>query len=288
MPDAPLSISVLGCGWLGRPLAAAWAADGYTVYGATTTEAKLDVLRGDGIRPVLCRLEPEVTGEAPERLFDADVLVLNVPPSRAPNDPAAYHAQQVQAVARAAREGRTRWIVMASSTGVYPPTDGPVTEADAWPDALDALPPPRRATSRAVRAAEQTLWAARDALDITIVRLAGLYGGDRHPARYLAGRANVSRPQAPVNLIHRDDCIGLLRALVAQDARNDVFNACADRHPARADFYPAAARAMDLAPPTFDTDDEAGGKRIVNDKIKARLGYTFQHPDPMADVAGRA
>jgi nucleoside-diphosphate-sugar epimerase len=123
-----------------------------------------------------------------------------------------------------------------------------------------------------------------DAFAATVVRFGGLYGDDRHPGRFLAGRTNVGRPEAPVNLIHRDDCVALLRTLLQQNARDEVFNACADAHPTRQAVYTLAAEVLGLEPPTFDDTDTTTGKVVDNQKVKDQCGYQFLHPDPLADL----
>jgi nucleoside-diphosphate-sugar epimerase len=278
-----VDVSILGCGWLGRPLAQHLVARDVHVRGSTTTPDKIDALRADGIEPFLLSLDPHLTGENAASMFASPILVLNVPPSRDAHDVQAYHCRQIDAVREAAAEGAVEWILFASSTGVYPNVERAVTEADQPPGAPDALPGPRRSTGRAVLAAEKRLMDD-PAFATTIVRFGGLYGGDRHPGRFLAGRSNVGRPEAPVNLIHRDDCVALLATLIDQDVRNEVFNACADAHPTRRAIYTRAAEVLGLEPPTFDASDDTTGKIVDNQKVKARCGYEFRHPDPLADL----
>jgi nucleoside-diphosphate-sugar epimerase len=255
------------------------------VRGSTTTPDKLDALRRDGIEPVLLRLAPGLDGDDPGALFEASVLVLNVPPPRDADDVRATHRRQVEAVRDAAVDGGVEWVLFASSTGVYPHVERTVTEADLPPGRPDALPGPRRATAAALLDAEALL-TETSAFDTTVVRLGGLYGGDRHPGRFLAGRTGVGRPEAPVNLLHRDDAVGVFLALMEQEVRGEVVNACADAHPTRRAFYTQAAEALGLTPPTFDADDTTTGKRVSNEKLKERCGYQFRHPDPLADLEG--
>lgn len=271
---------------MGRPLAAALASDGWTVRGSTTSPEKVDTLRSDGVEPYVLRLNPNVdvdvgasAGDA-TRFFDSDVLFLNVPPPRGVDDRRAYHLRQIDAVCDAAA-GRVGWIVFASSTGVYPDVDRVVTEDDLPPGRPDAMEGDRRRATGAILVEAEARLMDAAAFDATVVRFGGLYGGDRHPGRYLAGRTGVSRPEAPVNLVHRDDCVGLVRSILAHDARNAVFNAVSDGHPTRRDLYTHAAAALGLEPPTFDADDGQGGKEVSNRRLTERLGYTFMHPDPM-------
>jgi nucleoside-diphosphate-sugar epimerase len=279
-----LDVSILGCGWLGRPLAQRLVAEGRRVRGSTTTPDKLDRLRDDGIEPYRLALTPGLPDDTGD-FFASDCLVLNVPPSRGADDVRTHHRRQIDAVRAAAAQGGVEWILFASSTSVYPTVEQTVTEADQPPGQPDALPGPRRSTGQALLEVEA------DLLDdphfaTTVVRLGGLYGEDRHPGRFLAGRTDVGRPEAPVNLIHREDGVGLFRALLDQGVQGEVFNACADRHPTRRALYTRAAEYLDLAPPTFDAEDDTTGKRVDNQKIKARCGYVFQHPDPLADLDG--
>lgn len=276
-------VSIIGCGWLGRPLGVDLVDRGLDVRGSTTSPDKLDTLREDGIEPTLLTLDPDLSGEDPEGLFDSPVLVLNVPPPRGGDDVRAVHRRQIEAVRDAAVEGAVEWILFASSTGVYPNVEQTVTEADGPPGRPDALPGPRRATGEALLDVEALLMET-PGLDATIVRLGGLYGGDRNPGRFLAGRTGVGRPEAPVNLIHRDDAVGVFATLLDRDVRGEVFNACADAHPTRKAFYTRAAESMGLEPPTFDGDDATTGKCVSNEKLKHHADYSFRHPDPLADL----
>ncbi|PSQ90235.1 MAG: NAD(P)-dependent oxidoreductase [Bacteroidetes bacterium QS_8_64_10] len=268
-------ISIMGCGWLGRPLGRRLLNDGYVVRGSTTTPDKRPRLRDDGLQPHLITLEPELhASDDADEFFDADWLFLNVPPPRGRNDVVAYHRTQIEAVARAARNAPVESVLFASSTGVYPNTNGEVTEDDAGD--------PARPTGEALLAAEALL-QNESGFDATVLRFSGLYGPDRSPARFLAGREDVDGPDAPVNLVHRDDCIGVVRRVLERNARGEVFNVCADKHPTRRAFYTQAARSLDLEPPSF-SDTPKPYKVVSNQRLRERLGYRFQHPDPLADV----
>ncbi len=267
----PRTISVLGCGWLGFPLAAALARAGHTVRGSTTSPEKMDRLAEVGVTPHRIVLGATAAGDL-EEFFDAEVLVVAVPPSASDT---AYPAV-IEAVRYAAEADGAQWVIFTSSTSVYPNLDRVVTESDAG--AEEGLPLRRHGAD--VLAAERVLWGSTR-FDTTVLRLAGLYGYDRHPARSLAGRQNIQDGEAPVNLVHRDDVIGVVEAVLARDARGATFNVCADAHPARTRLYPAVAERLGLEPPTF-ADAEAGSFKIVSiRRLKDRLGYTFRYPDPM-------
>ena len=278
MTERRPTVSILGCGWLGQPLGAHLAAQGYRVKGSTTTPEKQDALRQDGIAPYVIQLDPTLDGTDPGDFFAADILFLNVPPPRGHDDLRAYHLAQIRAARDAAVAGGIGWVIFASSTGVYPRVAGVVTEDDAPADPAQ-VDAPMRATGAVLLAAERLLQNTA-ALDTTVLRFAGLYGGDRQPGRYLAGRTGVSGGDAPVNLIHLDDCIGIGTAVIEQDARNEVFNAASDEHPTRRAFYTHEAQRLGLEPPTFGGNG-GSNKTVSNARLKECLGYTFRHPSPL-------
>ena len=57
MSGRKVDVGVMGCGWLGLPLAQALIRAGCRVKGTTTTAAKAPVLRAAGIEPTTNSLE---------------------------------------------------------------------------------------------------------------------------------------------------------------------------------------------------------------------------------------
>jgi UDP-N-acetyl-D-mannosaminuronate dehydrogenase len=74
-------ISILGCGWLGLPLAKSLIEAGFTVNGSTTSEGKLAVLATHNVVPFLIALqENEVIGDLSLFLHNSNILIIDVPP----------------------------------------------------------------------------------------------------------------------------------------------------------------------------------------------------------------
>ena len=61
-------------------------------------------------------------------------------------------------------------------------------------------------------------------LQHSILRFGGLAGGDRKAGRFLAGRKDVKNGAAPVNMIHRDDCIGIIHRIIENPLWGRVWN----------------------------------------------------------------
>lgn len=269
-------ISILGCGWLGLPLGEHLRDNGHTIKGSTTSTEKLQILKGKNIQPYHITLNPTLNDDAKADFWDANLLILNIPPGRGQNNVETYHDRQIQAIVEQLRDSSITKVIFVSSTSVYPEKPGLVAEADA--QAGQAV----RSSGNALLKAEKRLLEC-PSFDTTVLRFGGLYGYERHPIKHLAGRTELSKGGAPVNLIHLDDCIAIIQKIIEKDISNQIFNAVSDGHPPKDMYYPAIAREHGYEPPTYkENEDESEDYKIVsNTKLKQQLNYTFKYPNPM-------
>jgi nucleoside-diphosphate-sugar epimerase len=269
------TISIIGCGWLGLPLARHLIRAGYHIKGSTTREEKLSGLENAGIEPWLLTLNPGLKCRPDAAsLLEADVLVVNIPPGRSREDVVSYHKLQMSNLITAVAASTVRFVVFVSSTSVYPDLNREVQEEDAGVE---------EGSGRALLEAEQMLFA-RPEFSTTVVRLAGLYGYGRHPVNHLAGKTNLANARSPVNLVHRDDCVRVISSVIRKNVRGQIFSVCSDRHPSRKDLYTAMAVRFGLTPPQFAENGKAGFKVVSNSRLKAHLNYEFLYPDPMEEA----
>jgi nucleoside-diphosphate-sugar epimerase len=271
MPE-PETVAVLGCGWLGLPLAGALYAARYRVHGSTRSSERFPALVEAGVFPFRVHLMPDWEGDDPAAFLAADILVLAFPPGRRQPAGFASYPAKMDTVTEKLAGSRVDRVLMVSSTAVYADTGGEVTEEKAGLGDLGA-------SGAAVWQAEERVRAI-PGVRATVVRMAGLYGYDRKPGRFLAGREKVAGPRGSVNLIHRDDAVGVLLAVLRLNVWGVALNACADVHPERSAFYTEQARRLDLPAPTFDEAVPFSGKSVSNRRLKEALGYTFHYPDP--------
>ncbi len=269
-----MTISILGCGWLGLPLAERLRDKGHHIKGSTTSNEKLQVLKGKKIEPYLLKLSPELDCDNCSNFWDADVLVLNIPPGRGRNNIEEYHKKQIKAIVTEVKKSPIEFVVFISSTSVYPKKAGIVSEDDTENGNAS------RSSGNALLEAEKILQRESE-FETTIIRFGGLYGHDRHPVKYLAGRKNLNKGNAPVNLIHQEDCINIIQQVIEDKIKGKVFNGVSDGHPPRKMYYPTIAKVLDLEPPTFEDDETEDYKIVSNRKLKTILDYKFRHPNPM-------
>ena len=269
-PPAGLGpISVLGAGWLGLPLAQYLRAQGYSVHASRTTEAGVAELADLGLNAFQLVLDA-ATALPDGPFWHSPTLVVTVPPQRGRT--AAEQLAQYAPLIPRLRDSGVRHVLYISSTSVYGEHNQVATEAD--PVA------PVRAGGHIVYQLEQLL-RGESAFQTTVLRFGGLIGYDRLP---YSGTAILGRNRAldsPMNVIHRDDCVRICSEIVRQQAWGQVFNACADEHPIRREYYAAAAHAQGFALPDLGPAQPLPHKIVSSEKLKAALGYEFLYPNPL-------
>lgn len=268
-----MKISILGCGWLGFPLAERLLAHEHTVKGSTTTPKKVGLLKQSGIDACLLELPESLSEQKSESFWEGDLLVLNIPPGRRNPDVEDYFPAIVKKVTEKAKEHSISWIIFASSTSVYPKFGGITTEDDAKPGEAS------RRSGEALLKAEQII--RESGIDYTILRFGGLYGYDRHPVKHLSGKKDLDEGLKPVNLVHQLDCVNIVTEVIDQKKRNETYNVVSDGHPPRKEFYKCVAKNFNLPPPTFKEDTNTNYRIVSNEKIKSDLFYEFFYPNPM-------
>jgi len=262
-------ISILGCGWLGMPLAKRLLENGFTVNGSVTSREKFDLLRNDGILPYQVVLN-ETSVHIPEAdFFDCDVLIISIPPRRIDGIERIFPAQIAQLIPLIVNHGIQK-VIFISSTSVYPELGQNARETDASF--------PEKESGKAILSAEYLLNSLKD-FKTTVLRFGGLIGADRNPARFLL-KSKQPIANSQVNLIHQDDCIGIITAIIQQELWGEVLNACCPEHPYKKDFYGKAARISGLPEPVIS--DQAESYKIVDSsKLIRMLNYHFKYPSPL-------
>jgi nucleoside-diphosphate-sugar epimerase len=256
-------------GWLGLPLARFLQDLGFTVKGSVTTQKKANTIQKSGfdVYPMTIT-ESGVRGNVQGFLKQATDLIVMIPPGLRRNTGSDYVLKMTYFLSEI-EQSTVGNCIFVSSTSVYGDRQGSVTEKD--------LPHPETEAGRQLFQVEQLFFTA--SCNATIVRFGGLFGGNRQPARYLAGRENLSGAKAPVNLIHRRDCIGIISEIIKQQAYGHIFNAVYPEHPAKAGYYTQKIANLGLQAPQFATPKKTESfKKVDSINLTEILGYSFKHP----------
>lgn len=258
------SVAILGCGWLGFPLANAFLKANYHVNGSTTSEEKLPLLSEAQIHGYLLRLkEAGVEGDIIGFLEGVDILIINVPPGIR-SGKAENFVQKMKQLHRAVLASGCRKLVFASSTSVYGQSPGEVTEK--------TIPIPGTPAGTQLLEAEQ-VFRNDGRLQTIVVRFGGLIGPDRHPVTFLSGRKGLQNGKEVVNLIHLDDAVALLKNVIEGGYWGEIFNGVAPEHPYKSDYYMFEAQKRGLIPPEYS--DAGATSKKVNAANYLSKGHIF-------------
>ena len=260
------NIGILGCGWLGLPLASTMVKNKYSVHGSTTSQDKIEALKEKGITPYLIKLsENGITGDIDGFLTDIDILIINIPP-RLRRDPKENYVKRITHLHKALIVTKIRTIIFISSTSVYGDLQGTVTE--------DTQPQPNTESGRQLFETEAIFKENKD-LNTTIIRFGGLIGPNRHPAKFLSGKKDLTNGMDPVNLIHLNDCIGLIRTVIEKKHSNILINGVYPLHPTKEEYYTSEARKIDVVPPTFLPSNHLKSSKIIENSPKTVKIYQY-------------
>ena len=258
------TIAVLGCGWLGLPLAEKLLALGHTIKGSTTSEDKLETLDVKGIQAYLVQCEEDNCLGLEKFVENVDVLILTLPPGLRQNSERRYDLV-IKNLAENILHSNIKHLIFISSTSVYGKLTGNIDE--------NSMPRPFSESGKQLLKCEELLLSATQ-YHTTVLRFGGLIGPNRHPVFSLAKRDAIVNPEGEINLIHLEDCINCLLAVIEKQKENSVFNAVTPFHPDRKSYYNTMAEKAGISlPPFIVTSDH--NRRILSNKIQTQLGVKF-------------
>ena len=278
------TLLIVGCGDIGlrvlRLLRGRWR-----LLALTSSPARCDELRAAGAVPLLGNLDDPHTLGRLGGLADA-VLHLAPPPTQGDDDPRTRHLLRALA-----RGGRVQRVVYGSTTGVYGDCHG------ARFDETRAVAPSTPRAQRRVDAESQLRWyGRRSGVRVTILRIPGIYAGDRaggHPRERLARGTPVLAAADDVytNHIHADDLARACVAALHRGLPQRVLHACDDTEMKMGDYFDLAATLCGLPKPSRITREAARielppmmlsfmseSRRLVNRRLHEELRLQLRYP----------
>lgn len=253
-----MNVSILGCGWLGLPLAKSLMQQGFSVKGSTTSTEKLDDLRLLGISPFLIDISLDINIV---EFLKTDVLIIAI---------TNKNVDDFKNLIFKIEKSPVKKVIFISTTSVYPRMNKVMIEES------ETLDTPHKQI--------EDEFVSNVNFKTTIIRFAGLFGGDRHPANWFRKGRKIPQPNGFVNMIHREDCITIIQQIIKKDLFGDIFNACANHHPTRREFYTAARKSKGFEAPEFKENEELQWKIIASDKVQKALNYKFKFDDLISSL----
>ena len=253
-------IALVGCGWLGLPLAISLIEKGNFVVGTTTSSDKLEQLLISGIEAYVWSGSDMENETSLPFLENIDTLILNIPPGK--NTSNLSYSSVLEKLCSYIPEKTN--VLLISTTSIYPDSIDLADEEYVWSD--------EDRSKETVQAEIKLTQVLNERL--TVLRLAGLLGKDRHPIKHLSGKENLSNGLSPVNLIHLNDVIGLIEMILNKKYWGKILNGCHPSHPTRMEYYTNAANRFNLQVPHFENNATIL-KVVSSKKSMMDLGYTY-------------
>lgn len=242
-------ISILGCGWLGLPLAKRFIDIGYKVKGSVRNKEKISLLKSNLISPFIVDLENHA--EVDSAFFDADILIIAIPYKNLNN---------FKNIISHIENSPIQNVIYISSTSVYSVNEGICNE-----ESEIKLDHPLIAI--------ENLFLNNQTFKSSIIRFSGLVGPNRNPGNFFKRNDFIiPRPNEAINLIHLFDCIGIIERMILKPELTGIFNAASNNHSTRGEFYSNAIKLNNGYPKLGETS-QSNGKTIDSSKVSNLIDF---------------
>lgn len=284
-PSSLPRLLIVGCGDVGMRLLPLLRGR-FRVFAVTSQPKRRAELRAAGATPVVADLDRPATLRCLRNLAP---WVLHLAPPQTEGEHDRHTRHLVAAL------GAVKRLVYVSTTGVYGDCGGALVH-ESRPVA------PRNARARRRVDAERILraWGLATGAHVSILRVPGIYAGDRLPLRRLEQGTPALRPEDDVytNHVHADDLARIVLASLWRGRPGRVVHAVDDTRMKMADYFDAVADAFGMArPPRLPRAQlqtvvtpmllsfMSESRQLDNTRLKRELRVRLRHPDVAATLA---
>ncbi len=261
------NIGILGCGWLGFSLAEELIKENYNVKGTTTTLSKFTILKDNAISPYYIDLQENKIDFLDDFLENIDCLIICIPPKYQLEN-FSYKDNFILLIPFLEKHSITKVIFM-SSVSVYAPSPNLITEKSRLIN--------QDIKSKQIFDAEN-LFLNHPSINVSILRLGGLFGLDRKPVKYICAKDELQNPDLPINMVHQYDIIAYTKSIIKKDFEsNSIFNLVSNKYHSRLDYYTKQALKENLTLPALGTNNTQLYKKISGDKIVQFTNIEYQY-----------
>ncbi len=294
---------IIGCGDVGArliPLALARRHVYARVYALTRDASQCASLRALGVTPVAGDLDKPHTLSAIAGIAH-DVVHLAPPPSQGVTDTRTAHL--IAALGKNNRNNRKgklnrstlpQHFVYISTSGVYGDCGGAVV-----PETRPAHPQTARALRRVDAERRLRAWGARSGVQVSILRVPGIYADDRLPLARLQRGTPALRDEDDsfVNHVHADDLARMVMAALHHASPGRAYNAVDDLPQKMGDYFDLVADRHGLnRPPRIARRDAARvipenllsfmseSRQLSNLRLKRELRFRLRYPSVLDGI----
>lgn len=262
-------LTIIGAGWLGSSLAN-YLNNKYTVYASRTTAANVTELIKQNINGFIFDFRESNQSLAPMlEQQNADIVVGCFPPGFRKGLGKEY-ANYWKQLTEACKQAHVKKILMVSSTAVYPDHAEVMTEESA---SLYLTQENKQFSDKSKILLQAEEYVEQSGINYCILRMSGLAGPERHPARFIENMKQIST-LAPANIVHLVDAVKSIEFAI-EDINNEIVNVTTPFTVSKAEFYKYALEQSQYnfeLPEIVSIED----KCIISDKLQ-NLGFQFRN-----------
>ena len=274
------TLLIVGCGDVGRRLLPSLTKV-FKVFALTSQQEKVQELRLAGATPIVGNLDQRHTLK---RLTSLASIVVHLAP---PNPQGQSDLRTKKLLSILSQGGRVRRFVYISTSGVYGDCHGNWVTEETTPSPLSDRGQRRLDAENQIRA-----WAVTAGVNASILRVPGIYAGNRLPVDRLQAGTPALNPQEDVytNHIHADDLAKLIEIAIFRAQPQRVINASDNSDLKMGEYFDLVADFYGLSRPPRVSREQLKGqvspmmlsfmqesRRLSNNRI-AELGYSLRYP----------
>lgn len=278
---------IFGCGYVGGEVARQAIERGLRVTALTRNAEKAEKLKATGVQTVIADLANTDWHAAIPGGADYVLNAVSSGGGGVSGYRSSYVGGMKSLLAWAAANQPIGTLVYTSSTSVYPQDGGALVDEACSTDGVGELPQVLLEAENILRETCSPSNGHGPFKRCFVLRLAGIYGPDRHHLVDQVRSGVVSgRGEHHLNLAHRDDIVSAIWSAfeAPTDVAGGLFNVADDGAAPKREITSWLAQQMGLPEPTF-TGTPAAGRRavtpdriILNARIKAVLGWRPRYP----------
>ena len=244
-----MKITIIGCGWLGIQVGEHLSKQGHFIQGSYRSEAQKEKISKTSITGF--KFNSDLKSQISTDISDnTNLLILLLPPikRKEPNHYATVLRNCVQ------QFPKTTNVIFTSSVGVYPSKEGVFKETYLF-----------EANHHSVTRNAEIELQKQFKNRLTILRLGGLIGPNRHPIKSMQGKLISNDGKATVNLIHSEDVSRAINSISIKNDFGKCYNLVFPLEVGKNIYYPLMVEKYNLNKIYF------GAGKSVNRRIDGQL-----------------
>lgn len=276
-----MRVLLVGCGYLGLPLGAELVRQGHEVVGLRKNADGEAEVRSAGMEPVTGDVT-DAGFAVPSGRFDWVVFTADGGEAATADARRALLVDGMGRLLTQCTGEPPRKVVLAGSKAVYGQQDGSLVKETS-------VTSPEGLVGKVWVESEREFLRVAKGMSPVVLRLGDVYGPGRelYVEAFAQNRLKIpGQGQRHLNMIHRDDAVGVILAALKSGRAGEVYNAVDDEPIRETQFFSWLSETLGKwMPPNGPEESDPGRRReltnckVSNRRLTMELGYRLKYPN---------